>query len=51
MKKTEFLGIRCSPELKAALQKIADEHKWTLSQTAALILEAYVKDEGRIIKL
>lgn len=51
MKRTDSITIRCTPELKAQLQKIADERKWTLSQTVALILEAYCKDEGRIIKL
>lgn len=51
MKRTDSITIRCTPELKAKLQEIAKEKKWTLSQTVALILEAYCKDEGRTMKL
>lgn len=51
MKKTDSITVRVTPELKYELQKIAEDKKWTLSQTVALILEAYCKDQGRVIKL
>lgn len=51
MKKTDSITIRCTPELKQELQKIADEKKWTLSQTAVLILEAYINSKDKVIRL
>lgn len=51
MKKSETIAVRMTPELKEKLQELADSKHWTLSQTVNLILEAYIKDEGRVIKL
>lgn len=45
MKKTEQLNIRITPELKEKIQAIASEHRWTLSQTAAIILEQFCNSE------
>lgn len=50
-KKSEFITIRTNPETKEILQEMANEKRWTLSQTAAIILETYCKDRERIQKI
>jgi len=43
--KTVSIGVRVSPEIKNALLALAKERRWTLSQTAALMIEAGLKAE------
>ena len=49
--KTENITIRVTQELKEQLQEIADGKKRTLSQTVALILEAYCEDSSKAIEI
>lgn len=44
-KKSEFITLRITPELKEKLQSVANGHRWTLSQTAAIILEQFCNSE------
>lgn len=46
MKKSESITIRVSEEMKKELQKKAQEKRWTLSQTVAIICEEYLKNKG-----
>jgi hypothetical protein len=41
--KTESITFRTTQELKAALQKMADKDKRTLSNTIEIVLEAAIK--------
>jgi hypothetical protein len=43
--KTVAIGVRVTPEIKDALLALAKERRWTLSQTAALMIEAGLKAE------
>lgn len=46
-KRLAVISIRIGDSTKNELQRIADEHRWTLSQTAAIILEAYIQDQAK----
>lgn len=40
MKKTEYITFRTAPEVKEALEKIAEDKKWTIS----FVVEEIIKD-------
>lgn len=46
-KRLAVISIRIGDTTKKELQRIADEHRWTLSQTAAIILEEYIKQQAK----
>ena len=44
MKKTEFITLRTDPETKLALEKIAAEKKWSISQLSEEIIQQWLRD-------
>lgn len=44
-KKTESLTVKLTPTTKAAIEKEAKEHDWTLSKTAEKILTAWANEQ------
>jgi hypothetical protein len=52
--KTEFLAFRVAPELKAELQRIADDEQRALSQVCEMLLyegvEAYKKEGPKFMQ-
>lgn len=45
MKKSEYITFRLDEELKVQIQLKAQEKRWTISQTVAVMLEEYCKLE------
>lgn len=41
-KKTEFLSIKTTKEIKNYIEKEADKREWTISKTAERMLEEYI---------
>lgn len=46
MKKTEFITLRTTQEVKAALEKLAAEKKWSISQLSEEIIADWLKRQG-----
>ena len=45
MKKTEYITFRTAPEVKEALEKIAEEKKWTISFVVEEIVKNWLQNE------
>lgn len=45
MKRSEYITVMLPLELKQKIQKIAEEKKWTLSQTVFIILNEYFEQK------
>lgn len=45
MKKSEYITFRLDEDLKVQIQLKAQEKRWTISQTVAVMLEEYCKLE------
>lgn len=45
-KKTDTISIRVTPEVRTELQQIATSKRWSVSQTAALIISETLKKES-----
>ena len=43
-KKTELLGVKLGPTTKEALERIAEWHDWSISQTARYAIENFVRE-------
>ena len=46
-KKSEMIGFKTTPEIKAALEEIAEREDRTLSYVINKILENYLKENGK----
>lgn len=46
MKKTEFITLRTDQETKLALEKIAAEKKWSISQLSEEIIQQWLRDNA-----
>lgn len=46
MKKTEFITLRTDLETKLALEKIAAEKKWSISQLSEEIIQQWLRDNA-----
>jgi len=44
MKKLEYISFRTDAEVKAALEAIAEEKKWTMSFVVEQIVKAWLED-------
>ena len=45
MKKTEFITFRTNVKIKAALEEIAAEKKWSISQLSEEIIKEWLRGE------
>ena len=48
MAKTEYIGIRSTPEIKKILKKLADEGYRSLSQQVDMIVIEWLKEHGHL---
>ena len=43
-KKTELVGVKLGPKTKKALERVAEWHDWSVSQTARFAIETYLRE-------
>ena len=48
LKREENLSVRVSPELKAALARVASAEEHTLSKMAEIVLRRWLKERGEL---
>ena len=46
-KRTEYITFRTDANTKAALEKLAEEKKWSISQLAEEIVKDWLKSSGK----
>ena len=46
MPKSEYIGVRTTPEVKEILQELAEEGYRTLSQQCEMIIVEHLKEKG-----
>ena len=50
MKKTEFVTLRTTPEIKKMLETLAEEKKWSVSQLSEEIILQWLQEKGYIVE-
>ena len=50
MKKTEFVTLRTTPEIKKILETLAEEKKWSVSQLSEEIILQWLQEKGYIVE-